>query len=336
MKLFYDIDLPDIGGGAVSPTPAVAPISAPLNPIVAPAPTKAPIIPITAPALVKPPVNPNLIPRPNWNDPASRSKFLTNVAGQYGNLEGRGDTIMKLNEIPRGGSDTMKNIAIKAASQYGIDPALLHVSAMEEGASGLFKDLSGKDTKGRKPGDFGYQDNFGDKDYPINGSNSFGLNTFTERFPDLVKKGYLTKDFEKNFRGNANEGQYNRDDFKTPEAAMQAKAAMMKYHYDDTDSYAKARGIKLSPKARDFFAMAEYNGGEGLGHSMMNDYNNNGYLENDKFLEKRPTTGRGLKESSYGPVMMDGKVVNEGAYAHVARRLKMRNILTDQEFFKDK
>jgi len=336
MKLFYDIDLPDLGGGATASPSGITPLTSEVTPITAPAPTTARPLPIASHLLEKPPINPNLIPRPNWNDPASRSKFLTNIAGKYGNLEGRGDTIMKLNEVPRGGSDTMKNIAIKAASKYGIDPALLHASAMEEGASGLFKDLSGKDTKGRKPGEFGYQDDFGDKEYPINGSNSFGLNTFSERFPDLVKKGYLTKDFEKTFRGNANEGHFNRDDFKTPEAAMQAKAAMMKYHYDDTDSYAKARGIKLSPKARDFFAMAEYNGGEGLGHSMMNDYHNNGYLENDKFLEKRPTTGRGLKGTSYGPVMIDGKEVNEGAYAHVARRIKMQNILKEQEFFKDK
>lgn len=315
MKLFYDIDLPDIGGGAVSPTPSVAPVNAPLNPIVAPAPTKAPSIPITAPILATPPAKSTLIPQPNYKDPASRTAYLKQWADKYGNLEGRGDTIMKLNEVPRAGSDTAKNIAIKAASKYGIDPAILHASAMDEGASGLFKDLSGKDTKGRTADNPNYMDMGYNKDFPIK-FESYGLNTFSERYPDLVKKGYLTNDFQKNFTWEG---------LKSPEAAMQAKAAMMKYHYDDTDSYAKARGIKLSPKARDFFALAEYNGGEGTGHQMMNDYNSNGQLEGDKFLEKRPTTGRGLKETSYKDV-----------YDHVIRRTRMAANLKDQKLFNDK
>lgn len=300
------------------------PISATLNvvgerpSVIVPNPTAA--RPLTINKSVLP--NPNLIPKPNYNDPASRLNYLNQWEKKYGNLEGRGDTILKLNEVPRGAKDTGKNISIRAASKYGLDPALLHASAMEEGASGLYKDLSGKDTKGRKPTDFGYQDFFGDKDFPINGDNSFGLNTFSERFPDLVRKGYLTKDFASKFRGVQNEGQWNKNDFKTPEDAYQAKAAILKYHYDDVDSYSRARGIKLSPKARDFFALAEYNGGEGTGHQMLNDYYNNGHLEGDKFLQKRPTSGKGLKETSYKDV-----------YDHVARRLKMRDNLREQTLF---
>lgn len=328
--VFYDLDLPDLGGGAAAPSPAVTPIPLGVSPISAVAPTTARPLPITVPVLAKPPINPNLIPQPNYKDPASRTAYLKQWADKYGNLEGRGDTIMKLNEIPRAGSDTAKNIAIKAASPYGIDPALLHASAMEEGASGLYKDLNGKDTKGRKPGDFGYQDYYGDKQFPINGGQSFGFQTFSERFPDLVKKGYLSKDFENQFRGSkpaqgADAAVSSPNNFKTAEGAMQAKAAMLKYHYDDTDSYAKARGIKLSPKARDFFALAEYNGGEGTGHQMMNDYYNNGQLEGDKFLDKRPTSGRGLKETSYKDV-----------YDHVNRRLKMASALKEQQLFGDK
>lgn len=327
MKYFA---LDDIGGGeeirpAITPGVAVVPMGGRM-PITANAPV-IPAAPITKPAIAAPPTD--KIPLPDFASPASRSKYLQNWSQKYGNLEGRGDTIMKANEIPRGGKDTAKNIAVKAASKYGLDPALLHASAMEEGASGLYKDLSGKDTKGRKPGDFGYQDFFGDKDFPINGDNSFGLNTFADRFPDLVKKGYLPKEFASKFRGEQNAGQWNKNDFKSPEDAMQAKAAILKYHYDDIDSYAKQRKITLSPKARDFFALAEYNGGEGAGHQMLNDYYNNGYLQGDKFLEKRPTSGKGLKESSYGVV----SPTNEGLYNHVARRIKMAKNLKEQSIF---
>lgn len=320
--------MPDMGGGET-----IAPIAGTANPINAPAPTMARPIPITAPT--KPPINPNLIPQPNYNDPVSRANYLKQWTGLYGNLEGRGDTVLKVNDVPRAGSGTAKNISTKAASQYGLDPALLYSSAMEEGLSGLFKDRgTGLDTKHRKPGDFGYQDFYSDKDYPVSGKESLGLNTFADRFPDLVKGGYLPKDFSKNFRSTEGGPGELKNNFKNVDSAMQAKAAMLKYHYDDVDSYAAHRGIKLSSKARDFFALAEFNGGEGSGHQMLNDYHNNGLLEGDKFLEKRPTTGKGLKASSYGPILNDkGVQTDEGLYAHVARRLKMRDNLKEQQLF---
>lgn len=315
-------------GGAAARMPGLAPLTKePVSHIVAPAPISVAALAIknTAPAAA--PAPPNRIPAPDYNDQGSRNNYLKQWASKYGDLQGRGDTIMKVNEIPRGGSDTMKNIAIKAASKYGIDPALLHSSAMEEGASGLFKDKSGMDTKHRKPGDFGYQDYFGDKEFPINGGQSFGLSTFNQRFPDLVKGGYLPKEFASRFRGK--DGEFGANDFKTAEDGMQAKAAMLKYHYDDIDAYAKSKGITLTPKARDFFALAGYNGGEGAGHQMLSDYNKSGALAGDKFLEKRPTTGAGLKESSYGPVSPE----NEGLYNHVARRLKMSANLKKEGLF---
>lgn len=328
-------DLVDIvtGGGKPrtdTPPPTSEKIATPVGAIEAAAPTTIPAAPIK-PGLMNPPVplGPNRIPLPDYSNQTSRNNYLKSWQQQYGPLEGRGDTVLKINETPRGASDTMKNMAVKYGQQYGIDPALLHASAMEEGASGLFKNKDGTDTKGRKPGDFGYQDYFGDKDFPVNGGQSFGFTTFAERFPDLVKGGYLPKEFANNFRGKTNEGQYSANDFKSTDAAMQAKAAMLKMHYDDIDSYAKKRGVALSPKARDFFALADYNGGEGTGHQMLNDYYNNGYLKDDKFLEKRPTSGKGLKESSYGAVSS----TNEGIYAHVARRLKMRDNLKEQSLF---
>lgn len=298
--------------------PGLAPLpNTELNRIVAPIPATAPILSLKKP----PPTNPNLIPAPNYNDPASRANFLKQWTGKYGNLEGRGDTVLKVNEVPRTGSDTAKNISKKAASQYGIDPALLYTSSMEEGMSGLFKDKgTGIDTKHRKPSDFGYQDYYGDKEFPINGGQSFGFQTFSDRFPDLVKGGYLPKDFAKNFRGKDNEGQYSRNNFKDVQSAMQAKAAMLKYHYDDVDSYAAHRGIKLSPKAKDFFALAEYNGGEGGGHQLMHEYNQKGLLEGDKFLAERPESSKKSQP-------------NLDIWSHVVPRMKRRDAIKEQTLF---
>jgi hypothetical protein len=216
----------------------------------------------------------------------------------------------------------MKNISTKLGDKYGIDPALLYSSAMEEGASGLFKNLNGTDTKGRKPGEFGYQDNYGDKAYPINGGQNFGLQTFADRFPDLVKAGYLPNEFASQFRSKngpiTQTAVLGANNFKTPEAAMQAKAAMMKQSYDNVDKEAKNKGIELSPKARDFFALAQYNGGEGGMERLMKEYSQKGLLKDDKFFKENPD--KGLQP-------------NLDIWAHVAPRMKMADNLKEQKLF---
>lgn len=291
----------------------LAPTTSPVAGIEAPVPSTATAIPITgAPA---PPVNANLIPRPDYDNPASRTTFLQNWQKKYGSLEGRGDTVLKVNETPRGASDTAKNITTKIAKQFGLDPALLYSSSMEEGMSGLFKDKSGLDTKHRKPGDFGYQDDFGNKEFPINGNQSFGLPDFYNRFPELVKGGYLPKEFASRFKGGDAE-----NNFKTTDDALKAKAALMKYTYDDVDKYATKVGVTLSPKAKDFFALAEFNAGEGGFHKLLKEYQVKGLLENDQFLKENPHKGEKIPE-------------NQDIYAHVIRRLKMRDNLKEQQLF---
>lgn len=301
------------GGLAPVNTEAIDPAKA-----AGPAPTT-----VAAPINAEPIKDPRagLIPRPDYNSAASRGNFLKTWTAKYGNLEGRGDTVLKVDDVPRGGSDTIKNISVKAASKYGIDPALLYTSAMEEGASGLFKDRgTGIDTKHRKPGEFGYQDDYGDKDYPINGGQSFGFNTFSERFPELVKGGYLPKEFEKNFRGKKNAGQFGENNFKSVEAAMQAKAALMKSNYDYVEKLAAKKGINLSQKAKDFFSLAAYNGGEGAVLKRLDKYKQAGLLEGDKFLKERPNMEKGLPS-------------NLDVYGHVVPRMKMRDALKEQKRF---
>lgn len=268
----------------------------------------------------------DIIPQPNYKDQKSRNEYLQKWQKKYGNLEGRGDIVLKVNEIPRGGSDTAKNLTTKFGKKYGIDPALLYSSAMEEGMSGLFKNQSGnKDTKGRVEGQPGYEDYYGDKEFPIDGGNNFGFQTFSERFPDLVKKGYLPASFASNFRGieamkkDTNEI-HDANNFKTTDAAIQAKAAMMKYGYDYVNDYAKSKNIKLSDKAKDFFTLAWFNGGEGAVHKMVQ-YDKEGYLKDDKFLKEEPKEDEANK-GTYKDV-----------YGHVRRRMAMADNLKSENLF---
>lgn len=262
------------------------------------------------------------IPLPNYNDTTSRGNYLKQWAKKYGDLEGKGDTVLKINEIPRGGSDTMKNISIKAAKDYGIDPSLLYASAMHEGASALFKDKSGLDTRHKKPGEFGYQAFYGDKDFPINGNESMGVPDFANRFPELVSGGYLPKDFASKFRGKKNAGEYSENDFKTVEDGMKAKAALMKFGKDYVDKYAKKEGIELSKTAEDFFSLVFFNGGEGGVHKLLKKYNDEGLLKDDKFLKEHPHKGEKI----------DPK---DDIWTHVAPRLKMAQALKKEKHFDD-
>lgn len=267
------------------------------------------------------------IPKPDYNNPTSRLNYLKLWARKYGDLQGRGDTVLKVNEVPRGGSDTAKNLVTKAANEYGLDPALLYSSAMEEGMSGLFKDKSGLDTKHRKPGDFGYQDFYGDKEFPINGGQSFGFQTFAEKFPDLVKGGYLPKEFAKEFRGVkaalADDAEYaDANNFKSVDAALKAKAAMMKFGEDYVEKEAKKHNIELSEKQKEFFTLAWFNGGEGAVLKRLPEYAEKGYLKSDDFINKRP------KEE-------EGKPDNLDVWAHVTRRMRMASALKEQKLFDD-
>jgi hypothetical protein len=268
----------------------------------------------TAPAL------PTLIPKPNYADPVSRLQYAKSFYKQYPGIgHGNGDTPLRINEVPNTDFDkqTPKQMSTEIGSKLGIDPALLYSSAMNEGMSGLWNDKEGNIV------------GTSDKKFPVSGYNSFGLDNFSDAYPALVKKGYLPPDFQNNFvkhvippQEGDNKTTVNSADFVDAKSALTAKAAMMKMEYDDIDSYTKQRKITLSPKARDFFALADYNGGEGTGHQMINDYNKNGLLEGDKFLESRPTSGTGLKAGSYKKV-----------YQNVSQRLAMRDALKEQQLF---
>jgi hypothetical protein len=276
--------------------------------------------PASATSTAKPASSPSVapagaIPRPDYTDPDSRLNYAKQIVQKYGPLmSGRGDTFLRMNEVPMGGTDTAKNLSIKAFGKLGIDPALGYASAMEEGMSGEFK---GKD------GEYEKEDS-GNKDYPVTGSAAYGLDNFVSRFPDLVKKGYLPSSFKNEFipyhptDGSTQDSAF----YKTADDALQAKAAFLKSNYDEIDQTAKSKGISLSPKARDFFALVNYNAGSGTGAKMLEDYRKNGQLEGDKFLQVRPTAGQGLSDKSYKQV-----------YENVIRRIKMADALKQEKLF---
>lgn len=264
-----------------------------------------------------PKANTAKIPLPNYNDPKSRLNYASQFVKKYGPmLAQRGDTVLHINDVPDTGVDKIsaKQMAINAAKEQGLDEALLYSSASEEGLSGLFKGASAIDRRSGNP------------DFPVSGQAGFGLDTFADNFPALVKKGYLTKDFTKKFTPRQFQNEkgevVNSADFTTAEDAMKAKAAMIKISEDEVSEYAKKNNINLSPQAKKFFTLVSYNGGSGVGLPMIKDYNNNGYLKDDAFFKKRPTSGKGLKESSY-----------KQPYENVMRRFVMADALRKEGYF---
>ncbi len=254
--------------------------------------------------------------RPDYNKPQSRIEYLKNMALKHGDfVHGRGDTILHVNDTPRNGTTSAKNIALNTFGKLGIDPALGYASSMEEGMSGEF---AGKD------GNYKYEQR-GTKEFPVEGSAIYGLDNFVSRFPELVKKGYLPASFKDKFTPYHSPDPGETQDsalYKTADDALAAKAAFLKSNYDEAGELAKKNKVTLSPRAKDFFALVNYNAGTGTGAKMLKDYADNGLLKDDAFLKNRPTVGKGLKESSYKQV-----------YENVINRLKMADLLKKEKYF---
>src|ERR1700739_4331280 len=186
MIVLYDMDLPDdeAGGGGGSNAPTAKSTTGP-GPLVAIKPTTG------APNNPNAPILPARIPLPYYTNPDSRNKYALNFYKQYPQIgHGAGDTPLRVNEIPEYGEDTPKNMSIAAAKKLGLSSALVYAGAMDEGMSGYWKDKQGNISTGEHTTD----------DYPVSGYANFGLDTFSDKFPELVKRGYLSKDFAQNFQ----------------------------------------------------------------------------------------------------------------------------------------
>lgn len=242
----------------------------------------------------KPPEKNARIPLPDFTNLASREKYAQALKGKYGLPSGYGDTFLHLNEVPdtRADSLTSKQIALKAAKIANIPAPLLHASQMVEGMSGLYPYGKNQDV------DFS-----GNEKFPVSGYANFGLDTFSDAYPTLVKKGYLPADFNKQFiksvhpaRKGDNKVPVNSANFSSAEAASMAKAAMIRHEQDQMNAYAAKNKIPLTDQARHFLTLAAYNGGPGAGQGLLQDFKREGLLANDAFLTKKP------KQSQYGKV----------------------------------
>lgn len=268
-----------------------------------------------APAAATPITPPDKIPLPDYNDPKSRLDYVNAFREKHGktSLVKRGDAILRFNETPAWGSAPLKELATKAAKQVGLDPTILYSSMMEEGASGLLLNK-------------GTAHSTGNKDYPVSGAWSFGLDSFPDRFKELQKKGYLDKDFDKNFIIGPDAGYKDPTTqgtlFKTTDAGIKASAAMMRAYYDELDDYAKKKGIPLNPDQRNFFALAHFNSGN-HGYEMLDAYNKAGLLKDNSFMTKMPNIPIEAFNNFYKGDTKKAGELHKQIYENIAPRLDM-------------
>lgn len=223
-------------------------------------------------------------------------------------------------DLPFSGTN-VKQAVYSAANSTGVDPSLLFASSMEEGMS---KDIDDPQRTSKAYNTATDKKKLFDKEkYPVDGYQAFGLDTFSSQAPELIKKGYLPKDFNKNYKAfiapNEKGALVNSAAFTTEDAALQAKAAMLRNTRDNLQDYEDKNKIELTPKQLDFFNLVGYNAGEGTMKDMIKSYNEKGYLKDDKFL-----TDDKFKPASY-----------PDPYTYAQRRLVNRDRLNDEGHFGD-
>ncbi len=253
-------------------------------------------------------------PKPKLDTAGIRKKYANNPY-----VKTRESWGADLDKTIPASNQTARQAVMQASQATGVNPALLYSSASEEGlnlamhrpdtASEAYVNWSDKNPK------LGEQ-------FPVDGFYNYGLDTFGNNYQGLVKKGYLPKDFDKKFTTfdvqNEKNQNYKSAAFASDADALTAKAALIKDAQDAVSAYEKKSGTKLTPAQRDFFALAGYNGGNGIIPKMAASYAEKGYLKDDKFLD--PT----FKPASYG-----------GVYTNVQRRLQNKAVLENEGYFKD-
>lgn len=239
--------------------------------------------------------------KPVQDPPKKDSAYYIAKYGQY--MDGGRDTDKDLaGQTFQDASKPYKDLILDNSKKLGISPEILFASLNEEGVRQMARnnEYSGNDK------------------YPIAGYAHFGLDTFGDAYPNLVKKGYLPDkmDFSPLQETNEKGQKVHSANFKTVDDAIAAKAAMLKDVQDNVDAYAQKRGYNLSDKSKQFFMLAGYNGGLGNAQKMMDSYNQSGQLANDSYLTKKPTSYAGI-------------------YDNVMRRIEPANAWRDENIFGD-
>lgn len=191
------------------------------------------------------------------------------------------------NEFPQAGGN-VREAVMNAAKLNNIDPALLYGSAMEEGMSGAV-DPKYADNASEAYVNWSEKNKEKASEYPVDSFYNYGLDQFADQAASLEKKGYLPKGFSDKFTKfyaeNEKGEKINAAAFKTDSDALIAKSAMMRLAKDQLEEHVKEAGIKLTPKQKEFFLLANYNAGIGNMKKMIQSYKEKGYLKDDKFLD---------------------------------------------------
>lgn len=163
---------------------------------------------------------------------------------------------------------TSVEVVKSAAEKTGINPALLFSSAFQEGMNRAIArpDEISEAYLTAKIG----------QDFPVDGFYNYGLDTFGTKFKKYIDKGYLTEDFASQFHPyeavNEKGETVTTAAFKNNEAALMAKAAMLRDIQDTVNDFAKQKGVELDENAANYFALVAYNSGEENAQKMMEKY----------------------------------------------------------------
>jgi hypothetical protein len=232
---------------------------------------------------------------------------------KYGQIIADRWTDYRLADIRLSDGKTYREIFNEIAAEFDLPVEILFASTNEEGFRQFVKNPTSTIDKG----------------FSVNGFQDFGLDNFAEMFSRLAAQGYLPTSFSSRFKENKQTNELGQEvrsaNFKTAIDAIRAKAAVLTYMNDKVVEYADKNNIALSDKALDFFMVVGYNAGLGNAQKMLKEYSDVGALENDAFLQQRPTVGNAkvqLKESSWLE-----------PYTHAMRRMIPAQAWADEGIF---
>lgn len=182
-----------------------------------------------------------------------------------------------------------RDIVNEVAQKQGVNPSLLFSSAFQEGMN---KAIAKPDTVSQD-----YINAKLENSYPVDGFYNYGLDTFGDNYQRLKK--YLPDGFDKEFKSfpatNEKGQTVNSAAFKTNEAALTAKAAMLKDAAQQVQDYAKAKNITIDPSHLNYFTLAGYNSGMGDTKKMIDQYA--AAKDKNAFISQGLTTLQGVHKN---------------------------------------